>query len=264
MRSFSDLVRLLVAYIRLNLAAQLEYRGAFISQVIAMFINDGIWVVFWVVFFNRFPVLGGWTQKDVISVWAITASGFGLGFAMFGNSLSLASLIAQGQLDAWLLYPRPVLPHLLVGRMVSSAWGDMLFGYATYILFVQPSLPQLFMFVCLSLAVAMLFVGFGVLLGSLAFFLGNATAIAEQGVNALITFSTYPAVIFDGGIKLVLFTLIPAAFVSYLPIEALRQLSPALALLSVLGAAVILGLGVLVFYRGLKRYESGNLMEMRG
>ena len=264
MRFVTDLARLLAAYVRLNLAAQLEYRAAFLSQVIAMFINDGIWVVFWVVFFDRFPVLRGWTREDVITVWAITAAGFGLAFALFGNSLWLATYITQGQLDSWLLYPRPVLPHLLVGKMLTSSWGDMLFGYITYILFVHPSLPQLFMFVCLSFAVAILFVGFCVLVSSLAFFLGNSIAILDQGVNALITFSTYPAVIFDGGIKLVLFTLIPSAFVSYLPVEALRQLSLGIALLSMVGSALFLGVGVLLFYRGLKRYESGNLMEMRG
>ncbi|MBX3085815.1 MAG: ABC-2 family transporter protein [Anaerolineae bacterium] len=264
MRSITDLVRLLAAYVRLNLAAQLEYRGAFLSQVIAMFINDGIWVIFWVVFFDRFPVLRGWTREDVITVWAITAAGFGLAFAMFGNSLWLATFITQGQLDTWLLYPRPVLPHLLVSKMLASAWGDALFGFFTYILFVHPSIVQLFMFICLTLSVAMLFVGFCILVSSFGFFLGNAVALLDQGVNALITFSTYPAVIFDGGVKLILFTLIPAAFVSYLPVEALRQLSPGIALLSTMGAVGVLSVGVLVFYRGLRRYESGNLMEMRG
>lgn len=255
---------LAAAYTRLNLNAQLEYRGAFISQVAAMFLNDGVWVVFWTLFFTRFPVLRGWNIDDLITIWAISAAGFGLAHAIYGNGLMLASLIAQGQLDVWMLYPRALLPHLLLGRMTATAWGDALFGYAVYLAFVRPDLGHLLLFVALTLSTAMLFVGFSVLGGSLSFFLGNAGGLADQWRFAMLTFSTYPAVLFDGAVKILLYTLVPAGFVSYLPVAALRDLSFATAALAVAGAFAILATGVAVFYLGLRRYESGNLMEMRG
>src|SRR3954467_6490955 len=89
------------AYTRLNLNAQLEYRGAFIAQVAAMFINDGMWIILWSLFFARFPVLRGWTINDVLTVWSMTAAGYGLAHAIFGNALELPALIVQGQLDVW-------------------------------------------------------------------------------------------------------------------------------------------------------------------
>jgi ABC-2 type transport system permease protein len=262
--SFTNYISLAWAYFRLNLNAQLEYRGAFISQVLAMFINDGVWVAFWVLFFDRFPVLQGWTVRDVITVWAISAGGFGLAHAAFGNALTLAGIIAQGQLDVWMLYPRSLLPHLLLGRMNASAIGDALFGLVVYVAFVRPDPAHLLLFVFLVLAVAALFVGFSVLTGSLAFFLGNAAQLSDQWRFALITFSTYPNVLFDGAVKFVLFTVIPAGFVSGLPIEALRGLRLEYAALTLLGALAVLGVGVGVFYAGLRRHESGNLLEMRG
>jgi ABC-2 type transport system permease protein len=260
-RNYLDLV---VAYTRLNWNSQLEYRGAFIMQIVAMFMNDGVWVAFWVLFFTRFPVVRGWGVNDVITIWAITAAGFGMAYAIFGNGLSLASLIAQGQLDVWMLYPRALLPHILLGRMSPSAFGDMLFGYAVYIGFVHPDLAHFALFAGLTLSVAMLFVGFSVVTGSLSFYFGNATNISTQWGFTLITFSTYPSVLFEGAVKIVLYTLIPAGFVSYLPIEALRQLSLVHAALAVAGSFVVLIVGTLVFYHGLRRYESGNLTEMRG
>ena len=66
------------------------------------------------------------------------------------------------------------------------------------------------------------------------------------------------------GVKLLLFTIIPAGFVTYLPIQALRDLSLLDAALAVAGALGVLAAGVGMFYLGLRRYESGNLMEMRG
>jgi ABC-2 type transport system permease protein len=255
---------LATAYTRLNLSAQLEYRGAFISQVAAMFLNDGVWLVFWALFFTRFPVLRGWQISDVITVWAVAASGFGLAHAIYGNTLHLATLVAQGQLDVWMLYPRALLPHMLLGRMNATAWGDALFGYAVYFVFVRPDLAHALLFVGLSLSVALLFVGFSVLTGSLSFFLGNAAALSEQWRIAMLTFSTYPAILFEGAVKLLLFTLIPAGFVTYLPIQALRDLSLRDAALALAGALAVLVVGAGVFYVGLHRYESGNLMEMRG
>jgi ABC-2 type transport system ATP-binding protein len=49
-----------------------------------------------------------------------------------------------------------------------------------------------------------------------------------------------------------------------LGLVALRNLSLFDAAISVAGSAAVVAAGVFVFYFGLRRYESGNLMEMRG
>ncbi|MBW4612063.1 MAG: ABC-2 family transporter protein [Desmonostoc vinosum HA7617-LM4] len=257
-------LQLAAAYVRLNLNAHLEYRGAFITQVVAMLLNNLVWIAFWGLFFTRFPVLRGWTVQDVITLWAIAGAGFGLAHTICGNALQLSNLIVQGQLDVWMLYPRALLPHLLLGRMNAMSWGDMLFGYGVYVLFVKPDIVHLALFTVLTVSVAMLFVGFNVLTGSLSFYLGNSEGLTQQWRNAMLTFSTYPATLFEGPVKLVLYTLIPAGFVSYLPIEALRSLSLIHALSAIAGSTAVLLVSVAVFYHGLRRYSSGNLMQMRG
>jgi ABC-2 type transport system permease protein len=256
-------VGLAAAYTRLNLNAQLEYRGAFVAQIVAMFVNDCVWVIFWTLFFNRFPVLRGWDVRDVITVWAIAAAGFGIAHAIFGNTLELARLIAQGQLDVWMQYPRALLPHMLLGRMSAAAWGDAIFGYAVYIAFVRPDATRFALFVVLSLSVAVVFVAFGVISGSIAFFLGNSAVLTDQWRMAMLTFSTYPSTLFTGFVKVLLFTVVPAGFVTYLPIEALRSLSLVDAALAVAGSLGLLGVSAVIFHVGLRRYESGNLMAMR-
>lgn len=257
-------LKLAFAYTRLNLDAQLEYRGAFFSQVVAMFINNIVWVWFWVLFFSRFKVLRGWDINDVVTLWCIAASGFGLAHTVCGNALQLPVLISRGQLDVWMLYPRALLPHILLGRMSATAWGDALFGYIVYLWFVKPDLAHFALFVALTISVAFLFIGFSIFTGSLTFFLGNSESLAEQWRYAMITFSTYPATLFEGGVKIILYTVIPAVFVSYYPILALRSLSLIDAAYAVAGSIAVLAAGTSVFYFGLRRYESGNLMEMRG
>ena len=263
-RNVLNYIGLVGAYTRANLRAQLEYPGAFFSQVIAMFVNDGVWVAFWMFFFSKFQVLNGWGLSDVISLWAISAAGFGIAYAIMGNSLQLAPLIVQGELDVWLSHPRAVLPHILLGRSVPAAWGDVAFGYFAYFVVVRPDLPRMALFAILSLGVALVFVALGVIAGSLSFFIGNSASLADEWRYAVITFSTYPPALFQGAVKLVLFSVIPAGFVSYLPVEALRALSWEYAAVALGGAVGILALSAAVFYRGLRRYESGNLMSLNG
>jgi len=252
------------AYVRLNFFAQMEYKAAFWSQVLGMILNNCVWIVFWTVFFKRFDNLGGWTVKDVLTVWSISGGGFGLAYSVCGNALSLSSIISRGQLDAWMLYPRALLSHLLVGRMSATAFGDILFAVIIYVGFVKPDLPHFLWFSILVVSAAMVFVGFSVFTSCLSFYLGNAEGLAETARFALVTFSTYPASLFEGALKLLLYTVIPAGLVSYLPVEALRDLSIELTLMCFGGSLTILAVGVILFYWGLRRYESGNLMEMRG
>jgi ABC-2 type transport system permease protein len=60
-----------------------------------------------------------------------------------------------------------------------------------------------------------------------------------------------------------LFAVIPAGFISYLPIGLLREIDlPFLAGALAVSALLAAG-GTLLFYRGLKRYASGNMMTLR-
>lgn len=261
LKAYLNLVRV---YLGFNFRSQFEYRGAFVAQIVSMAINDSMWLGFWMFFFHKFPVLGSWNLQDVITMWSVIAAGYGLGSGIAGNASVLATVIVKGEVDPWLLYPRKVLPHLLLGRMSVSAWGDFLFGVLAFLLLAHPTLDQILLFSVLVPSVAMTFIGFNVMCGSLGFFLGNAENVSEQLRFALITFGTYPPAIFDGAAKLLLFTVIPAGFCSYLPVEALKQHSVEYVLLTMAGSVAILAAGALTFYAGLNRYESGSLMDLRG
>ncbi len=263
MPRFVVMLRFLAAYIGANVQGALEYRLSFFGQVFAMLINDVMWLTFWLAYFSRFPLVAGWGRDEIVMLWAVVAAGHGLGTAMCGNVFRLATLIAQGELDFYLVLPKPVLLHALISRMNLTAPGDMLFGTLVFGLVVQPSLAQWLLFGLFTLTSATIFVGFGVITQSLSFWLGNAEGLAAQLTNALIIFSTYPTVIFSGAVRLALFTVLPAGFIAYVPVQLLREFSPAL-LAGLLGfTAGIIVLAGLIFSAGLRRYESGNLVLMR-
>ena len=259
---FAD-VRLITAYARLNLQAAMEYRASFISQIFGMFLNDAIWLAFWWLYFTEFPVLGSWQREDVVVLWAVLATSFGVATGLFGNALSLSGVILRGDLDYYLVLPRDVLLHILVSRMSTSAWGDVAFGILVFIAFGGATPGRLALYMLSVLIVAVFFVSFFVIVNSLAFFIGSPQGLSEQLQMTLVHFASYPTTIFQGAARVVLFTLIPAGFISSVPVHVLRRFHPGFFAALVVATLVLTVAARAVFNWGLRRYESGNLVTGR-
>ena len=256
-------LRFMGAYLAANLQAAMEYRVAFAAQVSTMMANDCLWLFFWWVYFRQFPLVHGWQNTDIVVIWAISAAGFGVGLGVFGNAPTLAALIMNGGLDAYLGMPRYVLLHVCISATGPSAWGDFLFGLGVFIAILHPGPLQIALFLLLCLMVALLFTAFLVILGSLAFFLGNTEGLSQQMLAALVTFSTYPMNIFSGAVKLLLFTIVPAGFISFVPLQLIKQFAWPL-LGGMIGfTTLFVGAAAGLFQLGLRRYESGNLLGMQ-
>jgi ABC-2 type transport system permease protein len=87
--------------------------------------------------------------------------------------------------------------------------------------------------------------------------------LARQLWESLVMFGLYPQPLFTGALQLVLFTLVPAAFVGYLPADLLRRPTLLRGIVVLAGAAVYASLAVAVFSAGLRRYASGNRFGLR-
>lgn len=256
-------LRLIFQYFKTNLAMQMEYRFSFIVRVLGMMLNDGMWVLFWTLYFARFPAVRGWTREDVVTLWAVCALGFGIAHLTFGNLLGVAKAILQGELDMYLVYPGNPLVHLLASKTDPTAAGDVLFGTLVFFLFTRPNIVQALLFLLAGILTVGIFVGFGTLAGCLAFYIGNSEMLASQVYGSLIHFATYPSTIFSGAIKFILFTVLPAGFINSVPVRIVREFDP---LFFAAFTGVCLGLPAManyVFRLGLKRYESGNLLQAR-
>ncbi len=247
---------------RLSLASNMEYRASFLSQIVGMMINNGIYFVFWLLFFDRFQEIRGYQIDEIFMLFAVITLAYGIAFTFAGNAMGLADLIAQGRLDYYLALPRPVLPHLLFSRMGQSTIGDLTFGVIAYLFTGRFDPGSILLFVIVVLLAAVIFVTFTATAGCLAFFMGNATMLSTQLSNALLTFSLYPFGLFQGVVRLVLLTLIPAAFVGAVPVQVVQGHDlGALALLA-LGALVSVIVMAVVFRIGLRRYESGSALNV--
>jgi ABC-2 type transport system permease protein len=251
----------LVAFIgicwKLNFAGALEFRLSFFLTAGMMVLNNLVWIFFWGVYFQRFSIVNGWNLQDIMMMWAVSAGSFGIMATFFGNANRLANMIATGQLDIYLSQPKPV------SRMSVSAMGDILFALLIYGGYGNKSWEGMLKFILALLIATLIFLFFIIAVNCLAFFIGNAEGLSFQLFNSILAFSTYPTDIFKGAGRLILFTVVPAGFISYLPIGLLRGIELPF-LFTALGVALGLSVGgTWFFYWGLKRYTSGNMMSIR-
>src|SRR5512136_1208775 len=163
----------LIALWKVNFASAVEYRVAFLSQSIGMILNDGVYFLVWIIFFDRFKDIRGWQLTDMFLVFGISAGAFGLAGMLFGNAFNLGDIIINGRLDYYLSLPRPTLLHVMASRTVSSGFGDFLYGFISYFLSGQFSLGGLGRFILALLLATIVFVSFLVIIQSLAFWLGT-------------------------------------------------------------------------------------------
>lgn len=260
LRSELNFFRALVA---INWSSAMEYRASFISQIFGMFLNNGIYFVFWAIFFQQFGGVSGYEVQDVFLLFGIVALGFGTATVFAGNvGYPLAYLIAQGRLDYYLALPRPLLPHVILSRMSISAIGDLAFGLFAFLFTGRTQALDIVLFLFAALVAALIFTAFGISTGSLAFYFGNAQQISSQATNAIITFALYPNTLFSGATRLLLYTLIPAGFIGALPVELIQSRDFGLLPLMIGAALGFWVLAIAVFYRGLRRYESGSALNV--
>jgi len=256
--------RLIAGYLRHNLMSAMAYRGAFIMQVVGMMLNNSMLLFFWWVLFTRLPNLRGWDLSSVMRLYGVVAFGYGVTNVVFGNAFQIARVIATGELDYYLALPADPLVHLLISRMSVSAWGDLGFGLIVFFLAAPGQWESLPLFLLLGVAAGLVLAAFSVLVGSVAFWTGSADSLAMQAINAMMTFSLYPTDIFPGVVRALLYTLIPAAFFGSIPAGLLSDFSWERLGLLLAFTAAITWVARLVFNRGLRRYESGNLVTVRG
>ena len=102
-----------------------------------------------------------------------------------------------------------------------------------------------------------------IILSSLSFWFQKTDIVADTGNSLMTNFATYPDGIFKGLVKILLFTLIPVGIINYIPVHILSEFSLGLSLIFILVTILLTGLAILVFYKGLKRYSSSNLMTAR-
>jgi ABC-2 type transport system permease protein len=261
-----DGLRLWLRLASAGLRAQMQYRSTFLVRSAIEFgviVSDlaPVWVLA-----RRFGSLDGWSFAELALLYGMVASSWGVVEIAFRGFENFATYLVRGELDRLLLRPRSVLLQVAaldfeVRKLARLAQALLVLTFASAALgFGLQSLA----WVALGIAGGALWFAGVVMLGATLQFwtLGEASElqnILTYGGSATLS---YPVSIYQTWFRRAITYAVPLAFVNYFPaLAALGRTEaagwpPLVPWLSPLVSAGVLGLGMLAFGRGMRRYES--------
>lgn len=234
-------------------------KATFFTNVIIMILNNATFIIQWVILYSLKDNVGGYTFKQVLLLWGIAAGTFGFSRFFFKKAFELSDVINTGKLDSFLVQPKNVLLSVITTDVSPSALGDIIYGYIMLIVFGF-SIPNFILFTILIILGGIITTSLSVILSSLSFWFNKSDIISDTINNLMVSFGTYPDGIFKGIAKGILYTIVPVGFAIYMPVKVLSKFNIMHFLIILLVAIMLVILSFIVFYKGLKRYSSSNLM----
>ena len=252
-------IKVMILSFKYAVMREMLNKVTFLSNVIFMILNNATFIIQWIVLFSLRENVGGYTFNQVLMLWGIASGTFGFAHFFFKKSYNLSDTITNGKLDAYLVQPKNVLISCITSDVSPSALGDLIYGYIVVFL-SGITISKFILYTFFMISGGIIMVDIAIILGSLSFYISKSDMIAETGNNFMIYFATYPDGIFKGIVKVILFTIIPIGITTYIPVWVLTKFN----LFYFVGViAFTIGITVLafvIFYKGLKRYSSSNLM----
>lgn len=255
-------IRVFILSVKYALMREMLNKVTFITNILFMILNNASFIVQWVILYSLKDSVGGYEFNQVLLLWGLAAANYGFSRFFFNRAFSLSDLINNGKLDVYLVQPKNVLISSISNDVEPSAIGDIIYGYI--MLFISGfTISKFILFTLFMICGGLILTSVSVILSSLSFWFSKSDIIADK-VNGIMTnFATYPDGIFKGFIKIMLFTIVPVGIASYIPVWVLNEFDIYLFLIVILVTILFVSLGFIVFYRGIKRYSSSNLMVAR-
>jgi len=252
-------IKVMILSIKYAVMREMLNKVTFLSNVIFMILNNASFIIQWLVLYSLRENVGGYTFNQVLMLWGIASGTFGFAHFFFKKAYYLSDTIINGKLDSYLVQPKNVLISCITSDVSPSALGDLIYGYIVVFL-SGITISKFILYTFFVISGGIIMVDIAIILGSLSFYISKSDMIADTGNNLMIYFATYPDGIFKGFVKMILFTLIPIGITTYIPVWILTKFNMIYFVGVIAFTICITIFAFLIFYRGLKRYSSSNLM----
>lgn len=253
-------------YAKQRIKTDMAYRGDFLFSVTVSALYTGMQLFFLWALFSRTPDIAGWTLPALVLMFGVSQLSFGyfsVGFFELANRLA-EFYILEGNLDRPLLRPFNPLAQLIMENLNLRDLQVVVKGMAICwwaLANLDPPIamtPQVFLTLnALALVGATIYAGVFLTVASLNFWIKDRVGL----VNPLFSVneaSRYPLTIYSAAVQFLFTFVIPFAFCAFFPAAYMTdpQRWGGWLALGPLMALAIMTVGVTVFTRGLRAYES--------
>lgn len=245
-----------------HVRSRLQYRASAASRILTLALADLTPLLLLGVVLARFPTVAGWRFAEMALLYGLIQLASSIARCFSWQLDHFDEYITSGEFDLFLVRPLPPLFHLLAIRFEIIQLGRIAIGVATIVLAssaagVGPGASNLAVIASAATGGALLLFALTLVVAAISFWhtrTGKLQDVVQAGCRAV---SEYPLTIFPREVRAVLVTLLPLALVTYYPALWLlgRDHSP-LAFAAIPVGALFLGLALIVWRAGLRRYQS--------
>jgi ABC-2 type transport system permease protein len=237
----------------------MEYRTSFILLSIGQFFVPFLIFVSMVLFFQRFPSIGGWSLYEVALCYAVIHIAFSLSECFARGFDSFSSLVVNGDFDRVLVRPRSTILQVLgskfeftrVGRFTQSI---IVLVFSLSNLNVTWNIFKVTTLILMIISGVFIFIGIYMLGATMCFWTIEGLEVINIFTDGGREMAQYPLSIYKEWVRKFFTFVIPFGTVNYLPLmfildkvegnTILYMLTPLLGLLFIIPCILIWGIGV--------------------
>jgi ABC-2 type transport system permease protein len=233
-------------------------RATFFLEASVTALSSLIFFSLWTLFFRAFKSIGGWQLGEMGYLFALLTGSYGISVFIFGGSKKIAQRILTSSLDAYLLSPKSPLLHILLAETLPRGVGDILVScfLTLYYGFGHPA--DMLLLAVSIVSGALVLTAARIMASSLCFFSSSIEDVTRKYMDSLLLLASYPAHIYTGVLKVVMYTAIPAGIISTMPVELIQNFSLLKLATLLASCALFCAAANWLFYKGLRAYESGR------
>ncbi len=248
---------------RVNLRSAMEYRANFIFESLLSLVEVGMYLFYWKIFFSISDGIPGSSYEQLAALVAFNHVIYAGADTLMGSSVwNTGHMIVTGQLDIFLVQPKSAIYQIFFSGAQPMRAVQIVVGSVLFFLFLPFTLQNLLLYIFGLATGTAIFISWVMMIHALTFRLGNSVMVYKL-LSVILHFAKKPATIFSAVVRFFLYTLIPAAYVGTVQAQQVFNPDP-LAMLGLAALAVIAPfLAVALFRRGMRLYESGNLIGAR-
>jgi ABC-2 type transport system permease protein len=255
--------------IGIQVRGQLQYRTAFLLEVISSGITLFLYFLSMVFVLQRFDTLGGWTLGEIAFLWGTVEFAFGLMDMIFSgfDPAHFGKQVRQGLFDQLLLRPVNITVQVLgsefvLRRLGRIAQGAIILGVALTLADIQWT-PGKVLYLPLVIGSLVCFFGALFIVGATLSFW---TIESIEAINILTyggsEMMAYPMHIYPDWLRRTFTYIVPAIFLNYYPALYFLEkpdssgMAPLLSFIAPLVGAGLLVLALAFWRFGIKHYQS--------
>lgn len=257
-------LKLLFTFFRISVLNETAYRVNFFIQLFQSLLELGSALAGLAVIFSYTTALGGWRPDEMLALVGVYFLIGGIISLVIQPGMSaLIDSVRDGTLDFTLTKPEDAQLLVSIQRVAVFSLIDLLMGLGvlvTALIRLREAIGgwQAAAFIGMLVAGCIIVYSFWLILASLAFWLVRVENLLEI-FQSMFQAGRWPVSLYPGWLRFGLTFIVPVAFATTVPAEALTGRLSAGTLWGALGLAVILfGLARLIWRLGLRRYSGAS------